>query len=625
MKTRTEATSREVQDVEGEGGGEGIVLPLQVITKNVYDILDMQWIASKACSSSVCDQTKGKLYNPSESTSTGKDFHINYLQGNVSGPIVWDEITVGEYAIGKQALGAVDSVTSQLLDPLFSGILGLALPLNSVIAGIIAPVTSNSPDGAAWASNLFSITPASSAPSSRFLSLLLSRPGSSAVPAQLGIGRHPAYVRDPARVEYSPLQSQREGTLYWKVVVRAVTVWAAGVDLPVQLGRGSAGAVYPSAVLDSGVPLILTTRAVANGIYGAIGVSPSDNGQYWVPCTTPLNLTVTVAGLAPISVHPLDLTAEPTKDNKGFCTGLIQVADALELPTAAGDIILGVPFLRNTYTVMAYEPPDAAGSFNASAASSGSVVPRLGLLGITDPSMALGEFNTVRVLKKPISPDTGSGSGNPGSGSGSSGVKGGTHLAVWTIVLISVLGVLVLCAGAFGLRWWLARRKRIQNFSAGGDGGGGVLASLGRATAYDGGYAYALTSMDDGTRGRGWEGGRSARKGVYVEDETLAVGGSYGAYRSAKVRYEEEEDRQAGEMGYRIRGTHKSSTSDGAPLLPQIELEPVWPAVVPGTRDSSRRRVVDEFGATQVERWGEEDHTLLPRGNDFGVSRTSRR
>jgi hypothetical protein len=56
-------------------------------------------------------------------------------------------------------------------------------------------------------------------------------------------------------------------------------VYVGGERRPVQIGRSNTGAVFPSAVLDTGVPLILTTSAVANGIYGAIGVGPGADGQ----------------------------------------------------------------------------------------------------------------------------------------------------------------------------------------------------------------------------------------------------------------------------------------------------------------------------------------------------------
>lgn len=175
---------------------------------------------------------------------------------------------------------AANNVQSEPLGPKFSGILGIALPLNSMIASAIPPVTNNNPDGAAWASNLFSITPIDHAPASRFLSLSLSRPGSDRISSALGIGRHPTeLVPDPDLIQYSPLVSEQSGTLFWKVGVRAITVYVNGEPRKVDVGRSYTGAVFPSAILDSGVPLILTTSTIANAIYGAIGINPSSDGS----------------------------------------------------------------------------------------------------------------------------------------------------------------------------------------------------------------------------------------------------------------------------------------------------------------------------------------------------------
>ncbi|KAG6856074.1 hypothetical protein H0H87_007685 [Tephrocybe sp. NHM501043] len=651
---------------EGDGGSSGIVLPLQVVGGGVYDIaytiqvtvgssqqiVSLQvdtgssdlWIASKSCSASACGQTSGHLYDPSSSTSTDKSFKIDYLQGQVSGPIVWDKFVVGEYSIENQALAAADSITNEPLGPLFSGILGLALPLNSIIAQAIPPVTSNSPDGAAWASNLFSITPSSSAPSARFISLLLSRPGSDAVPSQLGIGRHPAYVganHDLGGVQYDVLESEEQGTLFWKVSVREVMVWVNGEKRPVNIGRSNNGAVFPSAVLDSGVPLILTTTAVANGIYGAIGVSPAADGQYYVPCTTPLNLTITLDDRTPISLHPLDLTAEPADDNaSAFCVGLIQPADSvLTLPSSGiGDIVLGVPFLRNTYSVMAYEPPDASGSFNTSSPSSGAgnIKPRLGIMGITDPTKALDEFNTVRVLNKPI--PSSSGGSSSGSSTQNDGATVGKHISVGVIVLVALLGFFALCVGLFGIRWWLTRRRFRRGLAngdvpptSGEEGGEAIFAGLGRAPEKDGGYAYALTSAKgrrDLAKINTTALELGLKKGVvigpgeelYADEETMRSG-RYEAYMqdhglldlglgSPKV------DEDGKELGYRAAAVdlgrdagsewgddtlvmtprtahlsaHERSLSIGVPLLHEIDLE--------RTRSiSSSRSRRDELGA----------------------------
>lgn len=372
------------------------------------------------------------------------------------------------------SIAAATSVIDESLSSSFSGILGLALPLNSIIAETIPPVTNNTPDGAAWASNLFSITPTSNAPASRFLSLSLSRPGSNRIPSLLGIGRHPQdLVQDTSFIHYYTTVSDAKGSLFWKTSVRDITVWVDGQPRPVSIGRSKTGAVFPSAVIDSGVPYIFTTTQVANAIYGAIDVHPAQDGNCeslivgilykadwfsidYVPCRMPLNLSITLDNRPPFPVHPLDLTAEPPKVNDAdFCIGMIQAADLqLTDPTSdVGDMILGVPFMRNVYTVMAYTVPTDDGMFPPVSDSKVNIFvqPRLGLMSLTDSTVALGEFNTVRVLNQPLS------DGPVAADNDSQG--GGKKLSTGVIVLIALLGFFAFCCAMFIVRSLLYRRQ----------------------------------------------------------------------------------------------------------------------------------------------------------------------
>lgn len=115
-------------DNYGSGGADGLVLPLDMHVSSPYEALytlplqvgtppqtlsvqidtgssDL-WLASSSCSSQACKQTSGKLYDSSGSKPTGQPFDIQYVEGVVEGPIVWDTITVGGYEIDNQALGA---------------------------------------------------------------------------------------------------------------------------------------------------------------------------------------------------------------------------------------------------------------------------------------------------------------------------------------------------------------------------------------------------------------------------------------------------------------------------------------------------------------------------------------
>lgn len=113
----------------GSGGSAGIVLPLSSFTvatfESVYSLpitvgtppqtLYVQvdtgssdlWIASSSCSTQSCRQTGGVLYDPSKAVQTQKTFMINYVQGKVSGPIVWDTVRFGGYELVGQALGVL--------------------------------------------------------------------------------------------------------------------------------------------------------------------------------------------------------------------------------------------------------------------------------------------------------------------------------------------------------------------------------------------------------------------------------------------------------------------------------------------------------------------------------------
>ncbi|KAF8888717.1 aspartic peptidase domain-containing protein [Gymnopilus junonius] len=573
---------------EGDGGADGVVLPLDMVGTGIYDVAytipvqfgddgqqqfslqvdtgssDLVLGSLDFMSSGPCGQTQGHLYNPSDSNPTGQNFSIPYLEGSASGPIVWDKVSIGGYTIDNQALAAANDVESEPLSAQFSGILGLALPLNSIIAQKVPAVTSNDPDGAAFASNLFSLTPISSAPASRFLSLSLSRPGSDRIPALLGIGRHPSeVVSDPSKITYDTLVSEAAGSLFWKTSVRAITVWVNGEEKNVQLGRSNTGAVWPSAVMDTGVPVILTTSTIANAVYGAIGVQPANDGMYYVSCTTPLNMTITIDSRPPISLHPLDLTSYPTSSSSDpnpnsskFCVGLIQTADsALSNPSSSiGDMILGVPFLRNVYTVMAYTPPNSDGTF-----------PNVG-----------NETNDGGAGQVPIESGVPT-SSNTGS-SGNTKTVGGKHMSVGIWVLVGLAAFCFLCGSLFGIRYFLFRRRfrraggragrktayRLARSNFGGSNrtlalGDGVVPVPGGAPEDEMRYRSMLAARKEKRSNSTVDSDRT-RVGVGAEAEAEADG----SFLDMKGQDGGEEGDDADEFGYVRRSKRISTNSQGS-------------------------------------------------------------
>jgi hypothetical protein len=164
-------------------------------------------------------------------------------------------------------------------------------------------------------------------------------------------------------------------------------------------------------------------------------------------------MTITFDGHSEIPLHPLDLTAiSQTDPSSSTCVGLIQTGGgAMDTSPGGTDMILGVPFLRNVYTVMAYDNPDASGAFPTSS-DPNILHPRVGLLSLTNATLAMQEFNNVRLLNQPLSSGN---SSSPSSGATSSTGK----LPVGVGVLLALVGVMVACGALFGLRWFLVRRQ----------------------------------------------------------------------------------------------------------------------------------------------------------------------
>ena len=182
-------------------------------------------------------------------------------------------------------------------------------------------------------------------------------------------------------------------------------------------------------------------------------------------------MTISVNGRA-IPLHPLDLTTGPSDT----CVGTIQAADDLLVSAHVGDMILGVPFLRNVYMVLAHDVPLANGSFDTQAANNNQsfqIRPRLGVMDLTDPGVALDEFHTVRVLGRPLST---SGSPNgpkplPSGGTSSNG------LSVGLKALIGLVSVFAFALLLFAVRFWWQRRrwnKSLEKIQLDTDNGSGA-------------------------------------------------------------------------------------------------------------------------------------------------------
>lgn len=216
-----------------------------------------------------------------------------------------------------------------------------------------------------------------------------------------------------------------------------------------------------------------------------------------------MNISIGLGQLPPIPLHPLDITAlPPSSTPSSTCLGLIQASNAIG---STADLILGIPFLRNVYTILSFPlAPNATATNTTPLFPQPSGLPLLGLISLTDPTTALAEFNNVRVLGQPLDPIA------PSPSPQNTQVIVGKKLSVGVTVLIGIVGFFTACGILFGIRWWVLRRRFKRE-----DADGGVRGIEVPEKVEDGGGDVD----EEALRQKKWEEGK--RKGLfYAESST---------------------------------------------------------------------------------------------------------
>lgn len=287
-----------------------------------------------------------------------------------------------------------------------------------------------------------------------------------------------------------------------------------------------------------------------------------------------------------IPLHPLDLSLGTGGSGSNDCMGMVQIYPPGSSVYEIADLILGVPFMRSTYMVMAYDPPDDDGIFpNATALGPSIIRPRLGLLGLTNATVALDEFHTVRVLNQPLAGAQGSGSG---TSNGRIAEPSGKKLSVGLEVLIGLVGFFALCFGLFAVRWAVHRRKlvRMRAQAHGRSGSWGTEESKEEAEA---GYIDAQAALrlarrstlnsrygpsEDtlmGSRASKYdelkrlESSSTVRRSEYLDDTARTRVGEDGSYLKDVESGGELRD---AELGFRPGQTRRASHASSVPASP---------------------------------------------------------
>ncbi|CAK9782412.1 acid protease [Cutaneotrichosporon oleaginosum] len=420
------------------------------------------WIASMNCTSKDCMDAPA-LFNDTHSLDSDTPLGIDYHSGSIRGNIMWEQVTVGQFGIGYQAMVSAEDVRNENLgDGNFTGLLGLALPANSLITETIPGTTGSSPDGATFLDNLFGA--GASAPTNRYFSLSLERSEDVRTVSSFGIGEVDSRVcPSPCAPKWLPILPHprfgRTGYLHWRVPLDGVYatffndpkngVGPTTRSIPLGSTRTDANSTSPVAVLDSGgVGILVNDRNMLAAIYGPFGVEPDADGKYRLPCNVPLTLTFTFGGID-YPVHPLDMSYIDTEDASfSRCLGVLQYADL----NNRGDFVLGSSFLKNVYSI--YQYPDQR-------LSPTTWQPTVGMIPLTDPALAARDFWQVRRERQPLSGVSSGTAGGPGNAQQSAAANAGQkRVATSTIIAVcSVIGFLAIAAGAY-FAWWFWNRRR---------------------------------------------------------------------------------------------------------------------------------------------------------------------
>jgi hypothetical protein len=199
-------------------------------------------------------------------------------------------------------------------------------------------------------------------------------------------------------------------------------------------------------VVDTGFSLPQVPSSVAEAIYGKFQdaelINDASLGQVWiVPCTQEVNITLKFGGIA-YPVNPLDaaidpktfgLAAQTTSSGANACLGLFQPVSFDTGSNPTYDVIFGMAFLRNVYTLINF------GDFIAGSTSKAD--PYIQFLSLTDPAQAHSEFVNVRLggVDTTTSVLTSS-NGNNNNNTTSSGLSKKTYY----IIAAAVAGALLL-------------------------------------------------------------------------------------------------------------------------------------------------------------------------------------
>jgi cathepsin D len=265
---------------------------------------------------------------------------ITYGAGTVTGDVVSDTVTFGDYTVAGQRFLVGEDISSPPTPPV-TGNLGLP------------PIAATSAFGATpfWETVHESNPGLDSAMSFKFPPL---RTGSREAREVLPTGTLTVAGRNDSLftgdLEFLPLVSTNGVKDRWLLNVAGITVGGQNVDLP---PNGMAS-------IDTSAPLIGGPTDAVSAIYAKVpGSKPLDGqfaGFYGFPCNSKVEITISFGGKF-WPIDPREINLGPVPHDPALCVGAIFDLNGSSKPEDKPDWVIGVTFLRGVYSVFCLEPP----------------------------------------------------------------------------------------------------------------------------------------------------------------------------------------------------------------------------------------------------------------------------
>ncbi|OBZ68990.1 putative aspartic-type endopeptidase CTSD [Grifola frondosa] len=397
---------------------------------------------------------------------------LSYAVGNAAGNInsatlEFDGYTVQDqaYLLVANASGFSINITAQG----FEGLIGLGPNTGSVIRDKV-----NNDSGDSVLDRIFS----QNTTSANYLTVLLNREGDPTSPAtgQLTISEPVSgyeNITSMPKLTVEKVHKLTDADQHWQVLTD--TNGVIGPDgQPIEVDS-----IVPSApngqlvvVFDSGFTLPQVPRAMSDAIYGRVqGAEYNEASEVWtIPCDQLLNISFKFGGVD-YPIHPLDVSSSDFNmvDSSGnpTCVGTFQPITSAFSLLGEYDIILGMAFMRNVYSLFDY------GDFIDNSALDRND-PFVQLLSITDVAQSHSDFVKARLNGVDTTSDTSQDllptdqmQHSPISAAEKKKKYEEMILSRWPAIFVGCLIFVLLVIGLIIWRCCVARRRRRAKQAAG--------------------------------------------------------------------------------------------------------------------------------------------------------------